>query len=253
MPSRSKLATASAGGFGGVFPSLFILASTLTRSPETVSGGPWVLTYLVGLALWAVLGGFIALVFKEVNLRKAFFLGLGLPSLLQAHNSALNKPLPQKPVTVPPAVTLLLAPVRAEPAYAQPPDAGTGVPTATAESRTLRLYFAPRGPQDRIVFFSQDHSAQQELRLSRFPESNDSVRIEIPRFASGFLIRSEQVTSNALDLTQMPGAEPRARVEVEENPWSGFWFALGFTSKPSIEVTLVPLPEGTEPTPAKPR
>lgn len=37
---RRKLATASADGFGGVFPSLFILASVLKRRPETVSSGP---------------------------------------------------------------------------------------------------------------------------------------------------------------------------------------------------------------------
>lgn len=229
---NQKLATAFSGGFGGVFPSLFVLASVFTGTPELVSGGPWVLTYLLGLSLWALLGGSIALVFKEVNLKKAFFLGLGLPSLLQAHNNAVEKPPFQQKTG---SAVRVSSSIFASPAHAQEPP----VPQTDVNEKILHLHFPQRGTNDRVVFFSENN-AKLEIPLPT-SESSSEFSVKVPPFASSFVVRSGDTYSNPLNLGQLTGREPHVRVDIQDKPWNGFWFALGFTSVPLVDIKIQPV------------
>lgn len=235
-----KISAALAGGFGGMFSGLVIIASTLTYQPHNVRGGSWILFFCLGLIVWGFLGALVALVFKEVDLRKAFFLGIGLPSLLQARNVATDS---QSRFEVePPKSHGSVLSLFVSEAYASLQDDQVGTPACNdGQGRSLKLYGTSNVQEDRIVFYSADRKVQQSIALSRFPETGDARVVQVPEFATGFLISSRQLDSNRQLLPKGPCAHVSARVVIENNRWSGFWVALGFTSTPAydLKVTLV--------------
>lgn len=78
--SRNKIFVALAGGTGGASPALLRWANALVKTPEApLEVG---LSFIVAILIFFVMGAVIVLVFAEDNLRKAFFLGVGLPALL---------------------------------------------------------------------------------------------------------------------------------------------------------------------------
>jgi hypothetical protein len=72
------------GAVGGAAPSLLDLA-TRARIEQLPSGG-----YYIAMAIFAFLGGFLALVYKETITHKAFFLGIGAPALIVAGGKAVD-------------------------------------------------------------------------------------------------------------------------------------------------------------------
>lgn len=78
MPNLSKSKILFAGGIGGAFTMLFHTACRLIQNDEWSPH----FGYCIGIAIFFMLGAFVAWIFDEKNLRKAFFLGLGLPAFL---------------------------------------------------------------------------------------------------------------------------------------------------------------------------
>lgn len=76
---KDLIAPGLAAGFGGIAPNLLRLATDLM----TGSALPG-LSYILGMMIFAFIGGVTALALGELEARKAFFLGLGLPAMLQA-------------------------------------------------------------------------------------------------------------------------------------------------------------------------
>jgi hypothetical protein len=243
-----KVSAAAVGGFGGMFSSLVILASALTRQPESVRVGSWVITFALGLMIWAALGGAVAAIFKETEFKKAFFLGIGLPSLLQAHNIVEDRRKGESAIEAP-AQGSTFSLFVAE-AYADPQEDRSDTSCGASQPRLLRLYGTEKVQGSRIVFYSADRKSLQSTSLDKFPITGDARSIQVPAFAEGFLLQSDlqlgRVDSNRIRLTA-PCTDLRARVEVKNDSWSGFWFALGFTSRPTYDVTVTPLDTKPEP------
>lgn len=98
------------GGVGGAAPSLLDLAGKAQADALPGSG------YYLAVAIFAFLGGVVALAYRENVLHKAFFLGVGAPALIVAGGSAVDA---QTPLPEPPAMARPAPP---------PPDSGSGTP-----------------------------------------------------------------------------------------------------------------------------
>lgn len=68
-----------AGGVGGVAPNLFRVGTQLQAGQSIPD-----VTYLIGMLIFFGLGGATAVALGEVEGKKAFFLGLSLPALMQS-------------------------------------------------------------------------------------------------------------------------------------------------------------------------
>lgn len=66
------------GAFGGMAPTLMKLASTYVAHPGPMPA----ITVLLGLSLYAIIGGGIAIALGEQNMRGALFAGIAAPALI---------------------------------------------------------------------------------------------------------------------------------------------------------------------------
>jgi len=80
------------GAFGGIAPILLQLAIDLTQGRKRVEAIG--LSILIGMAIYAGLGGGLSLIWKETDLKKVFYIGLGLPSLLTIASGNITAPQP---------------------------------------------------------------------------------------------------------------------------------------------------------------
>jgi len=76
---KKLIAPGVAAGFGGIAPNLFRLSTDMMGGTELPG-----LSYLLGMLMFAIIGGGTALALGETEAKKAFFLGLGLPAMFQA-------------------------------------------------------------------------------------------------------------------------------------------------------------------------
>ena len=81
---QQGIAAFAFGAVGGAAPSLLDLAAR-AQVDQMPAGG-----YYVALAIFAFLGGTIALAYKELVTHKAFLLGIGTPALIVAGGTVVN-------------------------------------------------------------------------------------------------------------------------------------------------------------------
>jgi hypothetical protein len=78
------------GAFGGIAPTLLRIGVDLSQQNKSVSEINS--SVLVGMAIFAMLGGAVAAIWNEVDLKKVFYLGLGLPSLITVVTTTATMP-----------------------------------------------------------------------------------------------------------------------------------------------------------------
>lgn len=78
------------GAFGGIAPTLLRIGVDLSQQNKSV--GEINSSVLVGMAIFAMLGGAVAAIWNEVDLKKVFYLGLGLPSLITVVTTTATMP-----------------------------------------------------------------------------------------------------------------------------------------------------------------
>lgn len=216
---KIKMAVLLSAAFGGISPNLFRLAVNLTQ-PNAELPQP---TYFLGLLIFALMGAGVAYIWEETNLKKAFYLGLGLPAFIQLSAGEISgtemtayfhREMP--PVaTAAPAQQDMAAPFQIMPAAFW--QDSTAVRTITI---TLDKYI----PTYTIVFASQENVMEKTVhsrprKLSR--------TFQVPEFATHFKIKIQNSSS---DLQPLPRAASslRYRVSVKESIWKGFLEAIGF-------------------------
>src|SRR5271166_2120078 len=78
------------GSLGGVFPTLLRLGISLSQNQIRMADVN--ASLLLAMVIFAVCGGIVAGVWGEVDLKKVFYLGIGLPSFLTVMTSSASSP-----------------------------------------------------------------------------------------------------------------------------------------------------------------
>jgi hypothetical protein len=254
---RPNISTALSGGFGGMAPSVMQVAAVLAVGNSPTGSLPG---RLCGFLAYGFLGAGVALVHKERKLAKAFFLGVGLPALLQAGANGAFRGNEQAP---PP-------PVKAEsqgagfsffatPAYAQEPH-GTSAPLAQPTQPVPRPPNWPAGPREsnsnqaspldrklavkvgelpgkdaRLVFSSTDGKLQSSVNLFELGGSP----VIVPDFATHFSVRvpSKGLRSPTYKLGQ-PKSSQTFSLEATDSFLGGFLQTLGVQSAQPVDLKL---------------
>src|SRR6266852_1398137 len=142
------------GAFGGIAPILLQLAIDLTQGRRKVDAIG--LSILIGMLIYAVLGGGLSLIWKESDLKKVFYIGLGLPSLLTIASG--NITAPQQPTNpIPPAPTMSVPQQAPGPTRSGSPS--TEVRVAGTSDPTIWRVFAQTNVADRQLVVDLDPTA----------------------------------------------------------------------------------------------
>lgn len=193
-------------------PTLLKLAIDLTQQKSTIQNING--SVFLGMALFGLLGAVVAGVWGEKNLRKVFYLGLGLPSLLTVANSQATAPPARQSAAVP------FAPIRVFAA------------TNPVNGRTLKVVLPANVtaalPQAVFTTGEGDHLA-----------AVGDTPIAVPSTAHSVRIRSEIGTSNTVVLPQFPNASFALTITAAKNYWYGFQYAIGIHADPyTLSATL---------------
>jgi hypothetical protein len=209
------------GALGGITPNLLTLAVQLTTKDAELP----TLTYLIGLVIFAGLGAGIAYAWEERKPKRAFYLGLGLPSLIQLNVANLGAPPPQSPPAPEPAL-------KAEAKRQEP------------QALNRKLVLVPGEIADAAyyqVVFIREAGARVE-RYSSVPiEPRRRVELTVPDFATCAMV---QVSSDSFGGRICWPSEPNvvrtARLDVTRRLWSGLLRSLGVTGRGDYRITLTP-------------
>jgi phospholipase C len=209
------------GAFGGSAPTLLRLAMDLVSHTVTIKKID--ISYLLGVLIFALLGGGIAAVWKETDIKKVFYIGLGLPSL----------------VTV---VTLNGLQPGSSPAGSAPSPKAVGMFWIPSTSTVL----AKNKPvPNRIVRFLVPPEAVESGLIAHFhlpdePEIAVPVKgfdyMNVPDDASSVRLTSSVAESDFFLLSSSPGTERTVNVRAEVNNSHGFFYALGIRGRPTFKL-----------------
>jgi hypothetical protein len=218
----SNKAAVFAGALGGVAPNLFRLgANYASSSPQQIQPVP----YLGAMLIFAALGALVVWVFQEKNLRKALFLGIGLPSLFQATSLQSIAPSSMPPSTAPgTAVSISLV----SSAYAQPPSP----PTPSVGTRTLNLS-ADKNITYTVAFYGTNNSL-----ISSSAPVTKSGSVPVPKDAVKFAVQVGGSTSTSYELPNTSTPVINADVKINEKPITGFFQGLGLAKAPQYDISV---------------
>jgi len=216
----NKLLLLLAAAFGGMAPNLLDLGVSLTQGGNLPE---W--TYAIGLLIFGGLGAAVAAIWKETDLRKAFYLGIGLPAFIQLGVGSVSQ---QSPTDIARNIDSLLSlnPV----AFAQPP-------SEPLPGRTLLVI--PKGDRQnrQVVFSSPEGDRTKTVEIT----GESAQEVKVPDFASSFEIKQGEVTSEREKLPAEPNAQSKVEVKVEKKSWSGFLRAIGARDTSSQDLVVKPV------------
>jgi hypothetical protein len=225
------------GAFGGIAPILLQLAIDLTQGRKRIEAIG--VSIVIGMALYAILGGGLSLIWKETDLKKVFYIGLGLPSLLTIASANVTAPQqPSNPVQ-PPTVSV---PQQAPRPSSGPPTANLtlhGLPGSIAWMTYAQTSIAAR--QLIVDFLSQSvptEITQAPLYIifepvgTNAPIQYGQAIAPVPPAATSFRIEGTMASSDSVTLPNTVGATIRVRFGAEKRSWYGLFYSLGVKLPP---------------------
>ncbi|MGP0074436.1 MAG: hypothetical protein ACLPWF_21180 [Bryobacteraceae bacterium] len=203
----------AAGALGGISPTLIRLAIDFVNGNSSI--GQLNASIILGIGLFAFLGACVAAVWGETDLKKVFYVGLGLPSLVTVIASHGSAPAPS-------AASLFF------------PSAVFAADDAVA-GRSLKVQLPAdlAGTQPRVVFSTE--AGDQTVAMS-----NGGV-VAVPPSATSVRIQSSVGSSNQVPLPRTAGGQMTLQTTAEKSAWYGFKYAVGLHSQPfSLNAHVVP-------------
>lgn len=223
------------GAFGGIAPILLQIAIDLTQGRKRIEAIG--LSIIIGMAIYAILGGGISLIWKETDLKKVFYIGLGLPSLLTIASGNLTAPQPpSSPVPAPIAVPQQGSPKGPTPlgkiefpgflpeinqiVYAQNNVVGRqlvvdlitqSVPPEITQS-PLYIVFEPTG--------------------TNVPIQYGQAMVDVPPTATAFHIEGSEASSDSVQIPAISGSTTRIRFAAQKRFFYGLLYSLGIKAPP---------------------
>jgi hypothetical protein len=204
----------SVGAFGGVAPTLLRIAVDLSQQNKPlkeING-----SVLLGMAIFAVLGGAVAAIWNEIDLKKVFYIGLGLPSLITVVTTTATTPQPTADTQLS-AKSSLVAALSWQPGWPQNVDSGSG---------KLRVVLPPEVGYDGAVatFYLADNT-------SVIAPVKPGVVIAIPDRSTAVAVTSPVAQSERIRI-QAPSSSMVIKFTAQKDPLYGFLYAVGAHSKP---------------------
>jgi len=201
--TQTRIPCASAA-FGGVATTLFALGAELTRGQRLPNA-----SYALGLAIFATLGACVAFFFGETNCRKAFFLGLGLPSLIQVGAASATHS----------------AGASAASLFDLMPAARADGPAGGVTGRTLKIRLDAREvPGYDVIFVAADCKREERLSVEGAPAEKT---VAVPAFSTRFAVQVGTARSASLPLSSDPGSTTIVKADIHSDGWSGLKRSLG--------------------------
>ena len=228
--SNKSLVLLSAS-FGGISPNLFRLATTLTQEGGELPG----LTYLIGLAIFAGMGLMVALIWGETDVKKAFYLGIGLPAFIQmsaVQNQLVNEEQLRRELEsqslIPIEHILDQTDVMVLPA-ALPQETGRKIIMTIDNFRQKTAMYS--------FVFSNDSGDRTEEVKHRYQEDRLTWTIPVPDWAESFQVKVRKSLSEPIPLD--PNEQRVAfRCSVTKGVWSGLMEAIGLGSERDLDISL---------------
>ena len=223
---KEKFPILLAAAFGGISPNLLRLAVNLmNENPELPE-----LTYLLGLAIFALMGAVVAWIWEETDFKKAFYLGIGLPAVIQMGAGEISK-----------GGTTAALDILAPNQYAAVPAediADYRITTAAFfqdnEQRQLKLSLEKYWPRCTVVFSSSDSSLSREVI---FPPRNMEQSLAVPDFAHEFYIEWRRNQSLKISIPAS-GDNLHYHILTNKPMWSGLLVAIGLRSSDEVNIEL---------------
>lgn len=223
---KEKLPSVLAAAFGGASPSLLNLAMLLTgHNYARFEIG----TYCLGILVWAFMGAMVGWIVYEKNLKKAFYLGVGLPAFIQASianfseaNKATDRAASAFPSLVQSAVaaeppTTVIAPA----ATASPPSSSVPAPPAT--NRILVIGPAAQGVSEYRLRWTFTDGKIEEIQLAR----EKTNRLVLPPNVREIVVQGENLEPAKVRLSELVSPTNHLELRVRHRTWSGLERALG--------------------------
>ena len=203
------------------------MAPTLVKQARIIAdGGPLPSpSILVALIIYLALGGCIALIFKETDLKKAFFLGIGVPALIVSGQGGGQVGFGDNIK----GAMYFLSPTTAL--------AQEGKEEKVEEQKKLVIVSEMTCDKCFIRFYSKDGEL---VAVLRFPKAPGTHEFPVPRNVSAFGIWNSAITPQLWKLK-----EPTKYVfGYEFKPWNDFWRGLGNDTIRSYDSIVTPLSLG---------
>jgi hypothetical protein len=202
------------GAFGGMAPKIIEMIPKLFNNIFPSSG------HLLALALLALIGGIIVLVYKEENLQKALILGAGAPALLATLTAQAVAPS-QTQMLLPFNVSIVAT------AYAQLAEVSKPIKFVFQQNESPyslnRLWI--RADNTTI----KKYTVQNDTLVVTLPVGTKEVRIDLPEQGQPFLIPvSELLTSTTVKLKI-----------VSDQQTKDFWETFGNKNIPKYKIEKI--------------
>ena len=252
MPAR-KFEIGSAAAVGGVAPNLLALAMYLTSRQEQRLPINW-WGYTAGLLLLAGLGCLVALIWKERVPKRAFYLGMGLPAMLQIAvanpltNTGAASTTPTSNAATRAAISLL-----SSSAFAQdlPPSNNAAMMEAMMKAatpgtlKTVKIVYK-NVPSDAILLFSGINGQKiSEARPQWSVSSSGQVIVPVPIGATKLEVVSafsRNSPDEKLRMDSTHGTIQPLRLEARADFMSGLLRAFGRRAADALELAPVATP-----------
>jgi hypothetical protein len=195
------MSSALAGFAGGLAPFAINLAQTLVGNSQlTVKPG---ISYVIGMLIFGIIGAVVASLFREVDLKKAFLLGISAPAMisLAAKSDLLNSKSAAVGLTAEHQVAVFLIPS----AYAQQESPSSSQPI---NGRILEIELKGTMPAATVVF--RDASGK-ELKSVNI-KLNESQKLLVPATATSIVVRYGDSVTNPYPLS--PNTDKPQHVQV---------------------------------------
>jgi hypothetical protein len=216
-----------AGAVGGMVPNLLRLAINLTSDPpKPISHDP--LGYVIGILLLGCLGALVAWIWQEIDMKKALYLGVGLPSLIQMAGLQSHQATTQSASTAMQASAFLFI----SSAYAQPVPEGE---VTKVSGRKIAFVGDNTTPKYSVAFFQKDG----QVFSTRLITKPGFEVVDVPSTATSFAIQAGSSKSETFPLPQKPGALKQASIQIIPQKSGGIVQALGFGESNEFDIKVV--------------
>jgi hypothetical protein len=216
-----------AGALGGIGPNILrLIINYSSPTPQHMIGQP--IQYCLAMVGFAVLGAAAVWVFQEVDLKRALYLGIGLPSLLQVGTLQLS-PSSKAPEMAPPMAGAQNSFSLISSAYAQPPapPAPSSVP-----GRKLNLIADKNDRPYAVLFYGSDNKLRSTQTVT-----NPAQMLDVPDTADKFAIQIGESTSGSYELPRTPNATKKVEIQISEKTGGGFLQGVGLAKGVQYEIT----------------